>query len=432
MTLTGSAWSYALVRLAGLFALAVVGGLIFGHLEVWVVTVVSGYLVLQLTYLYQVHRWLRFRSTMEPPDLGGVWGDVIALVIRIYRRKQFHKRRIVDLFREFRRMTTAMPDGVIVLNANREILWFNRPAALLLGLRRKVDFGQRLNNLLRHPDFIQYLEGHDFAAPVIVPSPLSPEAFLAVHAVSYGAGQQLLVVRNVTRQIRLESMRKEFVANASHELRSPLTVISGYLDTLVDDPELQSVWGPPLAEMRRQTDRMRALVNDLLELSTLEASTGEAPDDLVDVVSMLKLMRQEVLGLEVHPRSVTLEVTVQASLMGSEAELHSIFWNLISNAVKYTPAEGFIHIAWKADSNGAKFIVQDSGIGIAEAHLPRLTERFYRVDPGRARKTGGSGLGLSIVKHALTRHAATLEIDSIEGQGSVFTCHFPARRVVLH
>jgi two-component system phosphate regulon sensor histidine kinase PhoR len=425
-----AAWSYALARLAALFAIATAGGLVFGNVAVWVVVTLAGYLALQITYLYRLHRWLRLRRTTEPPDLSGVWGDVVALVIRIYRRKQFHKRRIVQLFREFRRMTTAMPDGVIVLSPERDILWFNRPAAQLLGLKRKVDFGQRINNLLRQPDFVRYLDGEDYAQPVILRAPLSPDSFLAVRVVSYGAGQQLLLVRDVTRQIRLEAMRKDFVANASHELRSPLTVISGYLDTMVDDPELQAAWGPPLNEMRRQAERMRTLVNDLLELSRLEASDDFAPEDVVDVPGMLSLMRREVLALDRHPETVTLELESSALLLGSEAELHSVFWNLISNAVKYTPADGHITIRWQSDANGARFQVEDSGIGIAAEHLPRITERFYRVDPGRARKTGGSGLGLSIVKHALTRHGGVLEVESEEGRGSTFTCHFPARRTL--
>ncbi len=430
MTPSAAAWSYALARLAALFALATLGGLVFGNISVWIVATLAGYLALQITYLYRLQRWLRLRRTTDPPDLGGVWGDVVALVIRIYRRKQFHKRRIVQLFREFRRMTTAMPDGVIVLSAERDIMWFNRPAGQLLGLRRKIDFGQRIHNLLRQPDFVRYLEAEDYSSPVILRAPQAPDAFLSVRVVSYGAGQQLLLVRDVTRQIRLEAMRKDFVANASHELRSPLTVISGYLDTMVDDPSLEESWGHPLREMRRQAERMRTLVNDLLELSRLEASDDEAPEDVVDVPGMLALMRREVLALDRHPRKVELDLDSDAQILGSEAELHSVFWNLISNAVKYTPAEGRVSIRWEADGNGARFAVEDSGIGIAAEHLPRITERFYRVDPGRARKTGGSGLGLSIVKHALTRHGGVLEVESEEGQGSTFTCHFPAKRLV--
>lgn len=424
-----AAWSFALIRFLGALAVAVVGGLVFGGLEIWILGVLAAYLVHHLSRLFLLWRWLRRRRTEDPPDFGGVWGDVVALVTRIYRRKQFHKRRIVQLFREFRRLTTAMPDGVVVLNREREILWFNRNAMTLLGLRRKVDFGQRIDNLIRHPDFVRYLLGNDYALPVVIRSPVAGDVHLSLHLVAYGEGQRLLLARDVTRQIRLEAMRKDFVANASHELRSPLTVIAGYLDTMTDDPGVDASWRGPLEEMRRQAERMRAVVDDLLELSRLEAAGNEAEESIVDVGGMLALMRKDVLAQEPRPREVVLRLDSDAKLLGSEAELHSVFSNLIGNAVKYTPPSGRVEMRWWADTQGAHFAVTDTGVGIAAAHLPRITERFYRVDPGRSRATGGSGLGLAIVKHALGRHGAALEIDSAEGRGSTFTCHFPLRRV---
>jgi two-component system phosphate regulon sensor histidine kinase PhoR len=422
------AWSFALARLIGVVAIAVVVGYFLGQVSLTVNAVLAGYLALNYLRLYRLDRWLRKRRTEEPPDFYGVWGDIVALVMRIYRRKQFHKRRIVQLFREFRRMTTAMPDGVIVMSADREIQWFNRNAARLLSLRRKVDYGQRIDNLVRHPDFIRYLAAGDFSQPVVIRSTVDAGVHLALHVVAYGAGQQLLLVHDVTRQIRLEAMRKDFVANASHELRSPLTVITGYVDALADDPGMDPTWRGPLEEMRRQAERMRTVVNALIELSRLESSSGEAGTDLVDVSGMLTLMRREVLALERHPE-VALALESDGKLLGSEQEIHSIFSNLISNAVKYTPPEGRIDIRWWVDAAGGHFSVRDTGVGIAREHLPRITERFYRVDPGRARSTGGSGLGLAIVKHALQRHGGTLEIESEEGVGSRFTCHFPLRRV---
>jgi two-component system, OmpR family, phosphate regulon sensor histidine kinase PhoR len=424
------AWSFALARLLGAVAIAVVIGIFIDHVLATLVLVLGALLTVQFARLYRLERWLRRRRTEDPPDFQGVWGDVVALVMRIYRRKQFHKRRIVQLFREFRRMTTAMPDGVVVMSGEREIQWFNRNAARLLSLRRKVDYRQRIDNLVRHPDFSRYLAAEEFSQPVVVRSPLSADVFLALQVVAYGAGQQLLLVRDVTRQIRLESMRKDFVANASHELRSPLTVITGYVDTLAEDPSIDSAWRAPLEEMRRQAERMRAVVDSLIELSRLEAASGEAATDLVDVAAMLSLMRREALARTAHPRHLELALESEAKLLGVEAELHSVFWNLITNAVKYTPADGRVSIRWWSDGEGAHFSVTDTGVGIAAEHLPRITERFYRVDPGRARATGGSGLGLAIVKHALQRHGATLEIESEEGVGSRFTCHFPVRRVV--
>ena len=424
-----SAWSFAIARLVALVAIATVVGWALGYVQLTIIAALGGYLALTFTRLYRLERWLRRRRTESPPDFHGVWGDAVALIMRIYRRKQFHKRRIVQLFREFRRMTSAMPDGVIVLGTDREILWFNRNAGRLLKLRRKIDFGQRIDNLIRHPEFVRYLEAGDYTMPVVVRSSLDSETHLSLQMVAYGS-QQLLLVRDVTRQVRLEAMRKDFVANASHELRSPLTVITGYVDTLAEDPSVDPLWRRPLEEMRRQTERMRTVVDALIELSRLESTGGEAGHDLIDVGGMLTLIRREVLALEERPAEIALKLESDAKLLGAEPEVHSIFSNLISNAVKYTPREGRVDISWWVDADGAHFSVADTGVGIAPEHIPRITERFYRADPSRARAPGGSGLGLAIVKHALQRHGATLSIESEEGVGSTFTCHFPLRRVV--
>ncbi|MBS0375220.1 MAG: phosphate regulon sensor histidine kinase PhoR [Proteobacteria bacterium] len=424
-----AAWSFAIARLLGVVAVAAVAGFLLGHVQLTILVVLAGYLALVFTRLFRLERWLRRRRTESPPDLPNVWGDIVALIMRIYRRKQFHKRRIVQLFREFRRMTSAMPDGVVVLGPDRDILWFNRNAGRLLRLRRKVDFGQRLDNLIRDPDFVRYVEQGDYSIPIVMRSTSDADVHLSLQMVAYGA-QQLLLVRDVTRQVRLEAMRKDFVAHASHELRSPLTVITGYVDTLADDPSVDQLWRGPLQEMRRQTERMRAVVDGLIELSRLESASGEAGQDVVDVSGMLTLIRREALALERRPAEITLRLDTDAKLLGSEPELHSIFANLVSNAVKYTPPEGRVDIRWRLDGEAAVLTVSDTGVGIAPEHIPRLTERFYRVDPSRARATGGSGLGLAIVKHALQRHGATLQVESREGLGSTFTCRFPARRVV--
>ena len=424
-----SAWSFALARLLVLLGVALLGGLIFGRPLVWVIAVLAGYLCLQLINLFRLDRRLRHRNFIEPPDLGGAWTDVVAQVVRLHRRKRFHKQRLIQLFRELRRSTAAMPDGVIILNAGREILWFNRTAGRLLDLRRKADLGLRIDNLIRAPDFIRYLEGEDFSDPVYITWPTGSELSLSIQMIPYGGGQQMMLVRDVTRQAKLEAMRKDFVANASHELRSPLTVISGYLDTLSEDPQLDPSWAAPIGEMRRQAERMNAIVHDLLELSRLESADKEAGEELVDVAGMLAMLRKEVLALPSRPKDVVLKLDSSAKLLGEEAEVHSAFSNLIANAVKYTSPEGMIEVRWWTDPAGGHFAVSDTGIGIAGEHIPRLTERFYRVDPGRARQHGGSGLGLAIVKHVLQRHGARLDIESEEGKGSTFSCHFPRRRV---
>jgi two-component system phosphate regulon sensor histidine kinase PhoR len=239
----------------------------------------------------------------------------------------------------------------------------------------------------------------------------------------------LMLARDVTREVRLEQMRKDFVANASHELRSPLTVIAGYLDQLAEESNLGQEWHEPLADMRRQAARMHEIVEDLLELSRLESSTDEAPLLPVDFPELLaQLVREAQAGAPALPK-FELHVDYGCLLLGSERELHSIASNLISNAVKYTPSTGTITLGWACDDSGARLTVADTGIGIAAEHLPRLTERFYRVDRSRSRAKGGSGLGLSIVKHGLQRHGGRLEIASEEGRGSTFTARFPARRV---
>jgi two-component system phosphate regulon sensor histidine kinase PhoR len=236
-------------------------------------------------------------------------------------------------------------------------------------------------------------------------------------------------VTDVSRQMRLEAVRRDFVANASHELRSPLTVISGYLETLGQDPGLDPDLLGPIAEMRRQAERMTQIIRDLLELSRLEETDEVVGGRPVDVAALLSLLRKDVLARPVHPREVRVRIESAAQLIGDEPEIHSAFSNLVDNAAKYTPPEGSIDMRWWTDEEGGHFAVSDTGFGIPSEHIPRLTERFYRVDAGRSRATGGSGLGLAIVKHVLQRHGARLEVQSTLGEGSSFTCHFPPERL---
>ena len=422
------AWWFALVRLAVAVALAVLIGLITGDMELWLTIVLGGILAWQFFNLFRLQRWLKLRAHADPPDIGGVWGDVIAIINRIYRRKQFHKRRVTRQFREFRRLSAALPDGVVLLSEGREIRWFNRTAAELLGLRRKVDIGIPIANLVRDPEFAACLAKPGTGRSAVIHAQ-GIEAWLAVFVIPAGP-QYLMLVRDVTREVRLEEMRKDFVANASHELRSPLTVISGYIDELAEDTGLAPEWREPVIDMRRQAQRMREIVEDLLELSRLEATADEAPMASVDMPALLERLARQARAGSVEVPRFELDIDADLMLRGDESELHSIASNLISNAVKYTPVEGQINVKWGREPGGARLVVQDTGIGIAPEHLPRLTERFYRVDRARARAKGGSGLGLSIVKHALQRHGARLEIASEEGQGSTFTAHFPVRRAL--
>lgn len=424
-----SGWQ-SISRLGIALLVAFLVGLMIGRVALTLAITLGIYSIAQLWNVLRVENWLRNRRVELPPDLSGVWGEVVTIISRLYRRKQFHRSRVTGLLREFRRLTTAMPEGAVLLGPDHEILWFNRRAGEWLRLRRKRDVGIRIENLMRHPTFVEYLRNGNPSDGAIVQD-LETDRWLAFNVVRTGtAERQLLMIRDVSQEQQLQSMRKDFVANASHELRSPLTVISGYLDALADEQNLDPTWNTPVEEMRRQAERMRTIIKDLLELSKLESGEHTQEEHPVDMGGMLALLRKEVMALDQRPRNVRLQLESDAMLKGVESELHSIAANLISNAVKYTPPEGEIELRWWTDESGAHLAVRDTGVGIAEEHIPRLTERFYRVDPGRARSMGGSGLGLAIVKHALQRHEASLQIQSKEGVGSTFSCHFPRARVV--
>jgi two-component system phosphate regulon sensor histidine kinase PhoR len=429
--MNSSGWLSLIVRLMLALGVGVLVGSFFSSSALGAAIVLALYLLFQFRHLLSVLRWLRSDQVAQAPDLSGPWGDLVAMIARLFRRKQFHKQRLLRLLRELRRSTAAMPDGVVVLNPEAEILWFNRTSARLLGFRGKSDFGMRIENLVRQPEFVRYLRDGNYSAPIIVRAGVGGEQFLSLQIVPYGAGQLLTLVRDVTREARLEAMRKDFVANASHELRSPLTVISGYLETLTQDSEIDPMLQGPLQEMRRQALRMNGIVQDLLELSRLESSDSSAPSHPIDVAALMSQLRQDILARSPRPSTVQVQADSSARLLGDEIQIHSAFFNLVDNAAKYTPPEGSIHIRWWTDETGGHFSVTDTGIGIAASHIPRLTERFYRVDAGRSRATGGSGLGLAIVKHVLQRHGGHLSIESEEGQGSQFSCHFPRERLQI-
>lgn len=424
-----AAWVTEIWRFTGLVLAALVAGIAFDHALAAVTLALIGYLLWHVYNLYRLERWLRDARSFNPPQADGIWAEVFHHYYRLQRRNRQRKRRLASLIREFRESTGAMPDGAVVLGANREILWFNNAAVRLLSLRVPQDTGQRITNLVRDPAFIRYVEQGDFEEPVVVAAPRGAGRVLSLHLVPYGGAQHLLLVRDVTRLQRLEQLRRDFVANASHELRSPLTVMSGYLDILLDDEETREAFGKPLDEMRTQTDRMRAIVDDLLELSRLENEADVAPYDRVDAVALLARIRDESLALRKAGQELELEMDARVALRGVEGEIHSAISNLVTNALAYTPEHGRVVVRYEAGPDGARISVADTGIGIPADQLPRITERFYRVDRGRARKDGGTGLGLSIVKHALQRHEARLEIESEPGKGSTFTCLFPASRV---
>lgn len=429
-----AAWHRELFWLTLWLLLALVLGAILDRILVGLLLAAGTYAGWHCYWLHRMHDWLAHRRREPPPEAPGVWGEVFHLLYRRDRRSRKRKQRIARLLRAFSESTDAMPDGTVVLDENWQIRWFNDAAVRLLGLTRVHDIGQHVTNLVRHPAFTRYLAAADFREAVEIPSPPNAGRRVSLRLVPYGEGERLLLARDVTRLYRLEQMRREFVANASHELRSPLTVIAGWLDALGEavagDDRLRDEWANAVDEMHRQAGRMSATIDDLLELSRLETTGNAETNEEIDVPALLERIRDEALALGEGPHDVRLEIGTHAHLRGVEREIHSAFANLAFNAVRYTPENGSIVLLWRLRGEEPCLSVIDTGIGIPAEHVPRITERFYRVDASRSRTTGGTGLGLAIVKHVLQRHGARLEIESEPGRGSRFTCVFPAHRAV--
>jgi two-component system, OmpR family, phosphate regulon sensor histidine kinase PhoR len=424
-----SAWSKTLGQLVLVLLAALAIGLLVR--QPWPVVTFAALGVVAWHYwkLRNVLLRLTARQRLAPPGGDGIWNELDRLLHRGQTEMRSRKRRLVAMLRAYRAAAAALPDAVMVVERDSQrVLWFNEAAAPLLGLRFPADIGASLGGRLQPLPIAHWLSGGRSAEPLQdVPSPLDPDLRLNLRLIPYSDELWLLVARDVTKVMRLEQMRRDFVANVSHELRTPLTVVHGYLDML--DPDEKPDWAPMLAEMQRQSQRMTQLVEDLLTLSRLEAQDA-LPDENVAMAPMLATLRREAEALSQGRHAVRVIDGAQVDLWGSTKELHSAFSNLVSNAVRYTPAGGSIAIRFaRGDDGGAVLSVEDSGYGIPAAHLPRITERFYRVSTSRSRESGGTGLGLSIVKHVLQLHQARLQIASEVGRGSSFACHFGAERV---
>jgi len=370
------------------------------------------------------------RRRMPASERSGSWAALENLIAHNQSQTRARKRRLLEMLKAYRAAADALPDAVVVVDRNSQrIEWFNQAATPLLGLQGNADRGSALVARLQPMPLAHWLAAGRHAEPILdATSPFDPNIRLHLRLVPYSDNRWLLVARDVTKLLHLERVRRDFVANVSHELRTPLTVVHGYLDMM--EPEDFPGTGPMLEEMRKQSQRMTQLVEDLLTLSRLEAqSTGEL--DTVTMAPVLATLQREAQALSQGRHSISLEDDGTVDLLGSVRELHSAFSNLVSNAVRYTPEGGSIHIRLAREGDGAALSVRDTGYGIAAQHIPRLTERFYRVSSSRSRESGGTGLGLSIVKHILGLHNARLLIHSEVGQGSVFSCRFDASHVML-
>jgi two-component system phosphate regulon sensor histidine kinase PhoR len=425
------AWLAEIYFLAGLLAVAFLGGLVFGGLGWWLSFALVALLARHFLQLRKLEKWLGNGRQRNPPESWGIWGEVFDDYFRLQKRYYKRKKRLAKVIREFRESTSAMPDGSLVLDGDHRILWFNSAAEEMLRLISKRDLGQPLANLVRNPKLVAYLKVEDFDNPVVLRSPVDESRSISVRLIPYGSNQYLALFRDVTRMLRLQAMRRDFVANASHELRSPLTVLSGYLETLGEDEALDPEWREPIDEMQLQCRRMSTLVDDLLELSRLETEDSEVPEgQIVEVPSMLDRILNDARIQDGNQHEIELKRCDPMAIQGLESELHSAFSNLVLNALRYTAAGGYVGVSWfgREDGSGV-FEVVDEGIGIEARHLPFITQRFYRVDSARSRSSGGTGLGLAIVKHVMQRHEAQLEVESEPGQGSTFRCVFPAERI---
>jgi two-component system phosphate regulon sensor histidine kinase PhoR len=382
--------------------------------------------------LYSLAEWLRTPNIETMPEAEGVWGEVFS---RLYKMVKRHKQTKQDLATELlniEQATAAFPEGVVSLNDANRIEWCNPLAEHHFGINAKRDILQDITYLVRQPEFIDYLHAANFSDPLVMKSARHDDMILSVKLVSYGVDKRLLISRDITQWERVETIRRDFVANVSHELRTPLTVVNGFVENLQDMPDLShEKIRRALDLMADQTKRMDSLVADLLTLSRLENEQSPLRAESIDMSELLQTVYQEGQMLSAGRHQHSLDMTGPALMSGNYDELRSAFGNLVSNAVRYTPEGGTIRLCWAMRGGQTIFSVQDSGIGIEAVHIPRLTERFYRVDRSRSRETGGTGLGLAIVNCIAQRHQARLDIVSEDGRGSTFALVFPTSRIEI-
>lgn len=408
---------------------AMVAGWLVGHVALTLLLVCAWYLVRHLRELERLRQWLE-TPDQDVPESSATWDEVFKGIYQLRRNERRSRDNLLSIIDRARASVSALEEAVSLIDSQGNLEWWNPAAEKLLGLRLS-DRGQPVVNLIRSPGFIRYFNQGPYEEGLKLPSPRFPGRQLQFEITRFGDNDRLMIVYDITRLHNLEQMRKDFVANVSHELRTPLTVLSGYLETLLDQPEgIDPRWQRALNQMGQQATRMNNLVNDLLLLSRLENQPEDRLPQRVDVARLLQQIQQDAEALATPRRQqVLLEVSPDLCLNGMEADLRSAFSNLVTNAVKYTQEGGRIEVSWARDGDGARLTVRDNGIGIDPVHIPRLTERFYRADAARSTATGGTGLGLAIVKHVLMQHKARLDIRSAPGKGSSFSCLFPASAV---
>jgi two-component system phosphate regulon sensor histidine kinase PhoR len=406
----------ALLRLAGL------------PLTTALLVVLALYLLRHVVLLWRLARFIQRQHRLAPPFPAGLWGEVYRAVGRYQQRGRKGRKRQIRFQRRFREAANSVPDALVVLNKSQQIEWANPAAATLLGVRWPGDEGRVLTEVFEQTDLAEYLDGGDYNRPLEVAAEHNQSIMLSIRVAPFGERkrQRLVVGRDITKVFHLNVIRRDFVANASHELRTPLTVIAGFVENLLSSGLTPEPHRRPLSLMEKQTNRMRSIIEDLLTLSRLEMQDSASSLTPVDMPHEIEQVVADARTLSAGRHDIALDVDADLMLIGNDSELRSAVANLVFNAVKHTPPGSHAHISWRDEPGGPVLRVSDDGPGIAPEHVPRITERFYRVDKARSRASGGTGLGLAIVKHALHLHDAELSIASDPGRGSSFTCRFPA------
>jgi two-component system phosphate regulon sensor histidine kinase PhoR len=393
------------------------------------------YLAIHILWLHKLYLWFKNPVLKKIPEGSGVWQDVFTALLQYERNNISNQTQLSLALERFNLTANAIPDGLVILSPSNEIEWCTPHAESQLGLNLSSDKNLPVVNLIRDSHFIAYLYSEEFSEPFKLKSWRNPDVIFDIQLIPFASRQKLLICRDMTQLEKVDAMRRDFIANVSHELRTPLTVVGGFLETLSDmEGAVPDALKTYFAMMQEQTGRMRRIIEDLLTLSTIESNTENPSDDEIDMRNLLKSIQNDAMGLSQSlyktKHKIHLDADPTLNLTGAQDELQSAFSNLVSNAIRYTPKGGEVFISWGLKNEQPVFSVRDTGIGIEQQHIDRLTERFYRVDRGRSRETGGTGLGLSIVKHILIRHQAKLEINSEIGVGSTFSVVFPKSRIV--
>ena len=427
-------WHSELHRILVLLGLCLVFGFVIDRVQIVLLLGLSAYTFYNLFQLRRLTQWVAkesHRNDVLPPEGGGIWGAIFDNIYKLQKQERLASDYLKSILNKAQESSAALEIAVVMINKQGTLDWWNRATEELLGIRYPNDRNQAVTNLIRDPRFADYFHREKYDQTLRIEAPTKGGRTLEFQLTLFGEHEKLMLVRDVTQLHRLEAMRRDFVGNVSHELGTPITVIKGYLETIIDHKDsLDPRWHKPLEQMRSQSQRMENIVRDLLVLSSIETRSAPRVQDRIslrDLIQEIENESREIVTEKDHQLIIDLDADIE--ITGQRSELYSALSNLVINAAKYTPNGGRITLRAALEGGDLKIEIEDNGIGIAAQHIPRLTERFYRVDPSRSAETGGTGLGLAIVKHILARHDAELEIESTVGKGSLFRCWIPKERL---